>query len=467
MALAILPLAFSMTQAQTQNPTQAPTVSTQSTLATTTPAPSSSAPSSSAPTFSPTQPCPVAELELGNSIVKATVSVGVISIIVVLYVIAVILAYNRDRHSLRDRLLLGLFSANFFFSVGNSIPYNLLFTNQHQCTLPQLSGSWNGCIGPALFFTGKFLMTAYEIFIFVIAIIALKTGQTTITYQHEVFGHICAWVCGLVPFCWFLGMCVPITASQNDVIANATAAHKYRWTSEMEIVYNQGADDIASMTGSILKVWCALLGTVVVLWLYSSCLYQGALANWADTSQRTRSELEEYWNGNSRHEAKARYRKERLLEMQRDAYRDVARPLEIYLFVLILCSIPGIVMTADFCVHQSSQYQDKENSQGFPCQILCEFILSVRALIVSMLFFAEKTSRKQAFNFGELRRKLGIRISNSPLNCFSVNKYNKVRINTAKNKTKEIKRVGEYAYTDMDYDNDTFKLDLDEINCNG
>ena len=60
--------------------------------------------------------------EITSRIAIVQVVIGTVSILGCLAVLAVIYGYNRDRRSLRDRILLGMFGSNLIFSLFYVIP---------------------------------------------------------------------------------------------------------------------------------------------------------------------------------------------------------------------------------------------------------------------------------------------------------------------------------------------------------
>jgi len=68
-----------------------------------------------------------------NAIVWATCSIGIASVMACITVIAVILAQGNNNTSIRDRLIIGMMSANAVYSLANAIPINSLIDTRAQC----------------------------------------------------------------------------------------------------------------------------------------------------------------------------------------------------------------------------------------------------------------------------------------------------------------------------------------------
>jgi hypothetical protein len=83
-------------------------------------------------------PCPASVHNI-NSIVVATAIVGGASAVACLAVAATIVAHERDRVSMRDRIVVGLMMANAVYSTANTIPLNELRTGVVNCGRMALS----------------------------------------------------------------------------------------------------------------------------------------------------------------------------------------------------------------------------------------------------------------------------------------------------------------------------------------
>ena len=66
-------------------------------------------------------------------IVLATSTVGAASVMACCAVIVVILAQGRNTESIRDRLIVGMMSANAVYSLANTIPINILVDSVTAC----------------------------------------------------------------------------------------------------------------------------------------------------------------------------------------------------------------------------------------------------------------------------------------------------------------------------------------------
>jgi len=77
---------------------------------------------------------------------------------------AVIFGHNRDRRSLRDRILLGMFASNVICSIGFLIPSNMVHTSGPKCGL-SVASARTIASGLGFMFGGKYMMVSHELFV--------------------------------------------------------------------------------------------------------------------------------------------------------------------------------------------------------------------------------------------------------------------------------------------------------------
>jgi hypothetical protein len=88
----------------------------------------------------------------------------------------------------------------------------------------------------------------------------------------------------------------------------------------------------------MIEVWTAFIGLAIVLWLYLRWTFTRVIRNWRGVVEATLEEqAADEWANTRRGHWHARWE---LIEMQRVAYEDVARPLEPYVAIFVLFSAP-------------------------------------------------------------------------------------------------------------------------------
>lgn len=101
----------------------------------------------------------------------------------------------------------------------------------------------------------------------------------------------------------------------------------------------------------MLQVWDGLLGTAVLAWIGLRVAHAAAEWSWREQVRATAMEEEQdEWADTRRSSWEERWQQARL---QKEGYREVAKPLEPYVLVFIVFAVPAIVMSTTECVNHS------------------------------------------------------------------------------------------------------------------
>eukprot|EP00041_Stephanoeca_diplocostata_P032155 m.1023388 g.1023388 ORF g.1023388 m.1023388 type:complete len:434 (+) comp24097_c0_seq2:257-1558(+) len=336
-----------------------------------------------------------------NKITTATIALGCLSFLVCTCVVLVILAYRKDMIFLRDRIILGLMSANIVFSVANIAPVKY-FQN---CT-PVISATGSAWIR-GVWLLGKYWMVCYEIMIVATALIALRAGQASLSRTVEACCHVTCFAVGVTAFVVWSTLVMSDAAKHQVLSANfnecvlstddEAALHscsKDRGATKEQftIVINH----IAHVLTVMVRVWLGPFALSLLLWVLSRVQYHALLRAWmTEHSAAVEGWSKDFWG--------LSVRQERVLVLRREAFDEIARPLEPYIAVFFVFGIPAVVMSMDFCQHISTQ-QDKF------CQRPCEMILALRSAATGLVYFWRREHRQQLWHFGELWSRLCQRI---------------------------------------------------------
>jgi hypothetical protein len=144
--------------------------------------------------------------------VLATALVGGVSAAVCLAVVATIWAHERDRVSLRDRIVVDLMVANTVYSTANAIPLNAVSNDIQTCGRQVLSFAVVR-FGRAWWFCGKFGLVACELFILVASIRALVRRPSALPVRTEMGLHLACVAVAALAFAVFYTLCAEINAS--------------------------------------------------------------------------------------------------------------------------------------------------------------------------------------------------------------------------------------------------------------
>lgn len=159
------------------------------------------------------------------------------------------------------------------------------------------------------------------------------------------------------------------------------------------------------------QVWLGLLAAAVLLWACLRYSFTRLLTEWrAVETEAHKSWDRDYW---SDVDTDVRGRKQRLLDLVKEGYEEVARPLEPYVAVFVVFGVPAIVMATDFCQANSST-QTSLTSTAFAsssvaygtCDVWCEFVLSFRSLAAVLVFLSWPEHRRTLFQPRALLRRL-------------------------------------------------------------
>eukprot|EP00035_Acanthoeca_spectabilis_P014874 m.293067 g.293067 ORF g.293067 m.293067 type:complete len:429 (+) comp16239_c0_seq3:797-2083(+) len=321
-------------------------------------------------------PCPES-VHVTNHIVIATSIVGGISLVACLAVVLTIIAYEKDRVSIADRIIVGMLLANAVYSLANAVPQNLLHTDVVNCGSFQLSFDqlrfWR-----AVWFGGKYALVGFEIFIVGASIWALSTGVKSLPTRFENCLHSVCVVLGVSAFTAFYVRCKQL----NDKGYNEETSRQALLNTFSYLNANDDYDDYTPantasheydsaraqydlLVQAMLRAWLAFLGVAIALWLVLRWKFTRLLSEWQFTITDARAQ----WNRDlwAAGDMGARQTKERVLMLLKEGYEEVARPLEPFVVVFVLFGIVCIVMATDWCQADSiaHSYQSTSGNQGY------------------------------------------------------------------------------------------------------
>ena len=371
-------------------------------------------------------PCPDS-LSRINSIVVATVVVGAFSVVLCLMVVVLIVAYSKDKLSLRNRILFNLMIANAVYSSANAIPISLYSTDIGSCG--ELVMSFSAIqFGRAWWFGGKYAIVFLEMLILGWSTVALTLGERSLPWRWEFALHATCAVGGLAAFVGFY-VSVGRIERHGYNAATQTAEHSNSYT---HLNADDDANDVnpaaaASTTWTaahseynrvlqtMLQVWVGFLCLSIVMWIYLRRLFVRLLASW----QVRLSEAETAWDRDlwAPHQQGERATKLRLLTISKDAYEELARPLEPFVVVFILFGIPATVMATDYCADNSSSdtnaaqqtYSNNAIEYG-DCNAVCELVLAFRSMTTVAVYFVRREHRTELADVHTMWKRLKERV---------------------------------------------------------
>jgi hypothetical protein len=363
-----------------------------------------------------------------NRIVLATSVVGGMSILPCIVVILVIIAYGKDIMYLRSRIIIGLMMSNIVYSIANAIPVAMLQTSANNCGRTSLSYITIR-FGRAWWFAGKYALIFFELFILGVAAWALKCGLGTLGVHREALSHF---ICVMVGVGVFIGFFVRSGQIESDGYNAATQAevqsNAFSYLGgnddldgdEPQIAasqkYSTARNEYDTLVQQMLQVWIAFLGMSILLWFYLRWTFARLTKSWL----LTLSEAEEQWNRElwASDQQGERQTKRRFLELTKESYDELFRPLEPFVAVFIAFGIPACVMATNYCHGRSGVSTDGSLTTGTvrdeisvgKCDVVCELILSFRSIATVAVFFYSREHRSEIYHFRTMLRRLQARI---------------------------------------------------------
>jgi len=162
-----------------------------------------------------------------------------------------------------------------------------------------------------------------------------------------------------------------------------------------------------------MEVWILFLGMCIMLWLYLRRTYAKLSKSWLLTLSYAEEQCDrDMWNPDRQAEHQTKLQ---LLELTKDSYDQLSRPLEPFVAVFILFGIPACVMATDYCdersqVHASSDTGVTIMSVGY-CDVMCEFVLSFRSMATVAVYFYARENQNEVYHFRTMCRRLRSRVA--------------------------------------------------------
>eukprot|EP00035_Acanthoeca_spectabilis_P035896 m.36717 g.36717 ORF g.36717 m.36717 type:complete len:892 (-) comp7607_c0_seq1:99-2774(-) len=363
-----------------------------------------------------------------NRLVLATAVVGGVSAAGCLAVVLGLLAYSRDVASMKDRMLIGMFLANFIYSLANSIPLNSLRTGPADCGEFALSFETIR-FGRSWWFAGKYGLVANEIVLVAASLAALFRGIHAFSAKLERGLHLVCALCGAGAFTAFYVQCAAAnTAGFNHPTQTEAHTNAYSRLGATD----DADDDRPSMAAAerfdaahaqfdelqrrMLLAWLGLLGIAVVLWFVLRWRLWQLRATWrGQLAEATRQWDRDLWDVANLGE---RRNKELLLNMVRRGFDELATPLEGYVVIFLVFGAAAAVMASDYCFEHSAATSTATDggissyTVGYgTCNVACELVLSFRSLSTILLYLSWRENRRELFDLRTLGRRLWARVT--------------------------------------------------------
>ena len=167
---------------------------------------------------------------------------------------------------------MGMFAVNVMYSVGLVIPVNLYGTRGASCGTFVIPLGTPMAASYGLFVGGKYAMVLYEMFIVGASLLSLKTGRTELPRRVEIMAHA---TCVAVGVGMFVGWTVYWNALFADMVSDAEGDTP---AGVKALVHDN--DEFTDSLMTILRVWVAVLAVVIGLWGWSRLVLRQLEREW-------------------------------------------------------------------------------------------------------------------------------------------------------------------------------------------
>ena len=206
---------------------------------------------------------------------------------------------------------------------------------------------------------------SFELFIVGASIRALLLGQSAVPPCAEAALHTTCAVIAVTAFAAFYVMCASINAAGYNIeTENEAFTNSYDHSSmdddmddsfpatEASTRFLNARNDYDSLVREMLLGWNVVVCVAVILWCLLRLTHK--LVVWellARKKAMERLEATDVWVNTRQSTWRAKYR---LMEARREAFADLAKPLELYIAVFVLFYAPAIVMATSYCQRHSA-----------------------------------------------------------------------------------------------------------------
>ena len=170
-------------------------------------------------------------------------------------------------------------------------------------------------------YAGKFWTIGYELFIVVVSVLSLRSGSNNVPRRAEIASHAACFLAFAIIFGVFVATSQPAFVSQYH--------HGYGNPRTQELLKVANAAERGIVDG-----WIAFFVLFLLAWLYQRLYLHRLVQQWGlartDAEQDWNRDL---WNTSEPAVQEERDRKQLLLEMQKQSYLELTKPLEPYVYV--------------------------------------------------------------------------------------------------------------------------------------
>eukprot|EP00035_Acanthoeca_spectabilis_P014836 m.291580 g.291580 ORF g.291580 m.291580 type:complete len:806 (+) comp16230_c0_seq2:132-2549(+) len=347
-------------------------------------------------------------IRTNNALVMATAVIGGFSTAVCVYVTLSMIAVGLHRDALRHRVVILLIVANLLYSIANTMPIGMLSDVPGECG--EFKYSYDLIrVGRSLWFAGKGMLVAVEIFIVWASRQAVVSKFNPATWVEGLFSTLCVLV-GVGFFTGFYVECEKINKrgynAATELQAENGGVNHISQTDDRDddglialqnaqASFADGRHDYDELVQRTMWAWLGFLFIfffALLLAVYQNCRRR----KWS-------TELSVAISSASFDDADTK-------DLVRPLFAQIFRPLYRCVVVYVLFLAPAIIMVTPMCVSSSGgnatslpiDPNDQNINQGYThvnigmCDVICECALSLRtiATVIALMLF-EKERRRE------------------------------------------------------------------------
>ena len=260
---------------------------------------------------------------------------------------------------------------------------------------------------------------SFELFILSASIRSLHRGASVMPRWAEVMMHVACCAVAALAFGVFYALCVRVNVNgYNTSKENEAYTNTFNHVSANDdldddvpsitasLAFQNARDSYDNLVRDMLVTWDIVVGVAMGMWilLRASHLHGRVRALHIEAAAATEAEENDVWRNTRRNAWRLR---RCLLEARREAFNEVAKPLEPYIIVFVVFAAPAFVMSTPFC-----QYHSGANAAGGvsasegvdgastnftygTCDVWCEFVLAFRSLGAVAVYLVPRERRAE------------------------------------------------------------------------
>lgn len=358
-----------------------------------------------------------------NAIQYAQSASGLLALLGCLAVLLVIVGTRKDVGSLAYRVLIGVFTSNAVFAISDIVPKYARFLEGPDCRHFIVGARYTNiagrCLPEGAMLFGLYTSVSFELLMVIFSIIALKKGTVHVISRTQEIGSYFACVAvGVIAFTGFYLKCQSIHLQQAAIVASSPDGTPGGLSDLQYFELGSLGKSGRASQGDLIGISAGLVILALVLYAYQRYTYHQLLVDLRAAA--TQAELYDTKRliESAGADMRTLDRRQKLFQIQKENYDEVARPLEPFFVVFVVFAVMQLVMATRDCQFQSHRTsQEAQDNPPPPCEIVAGMVLSFRATFLALVFFWIREHREALSNFRKLFQRFRLRLWRSMTRC--------------------------------------------------